>query len=419
MHGKSTKSALWTVEHAPKSVEEVAGNDEIRDFARQWAAEIQRGRKQQPLLLWGPPGVGKSALAISLANDAGWTVIETNAGDVRDKESLAKLLGVSNSSRGLFGEMRLILIDELDAAFDRGEIPALSQIIKEANQPIILTANDPWNPKLADLRSGCKMLEMRRVNSVAIAKVLDRIAHKENVAVARETASEIASRVKGDVRAAVNDLQALCEGTGEGQAVASAGSSFAFYREREEGVFDAVRNVFKSRSFNDALHAGDNVDEDLETLVEYISENIVKEYFDHELPMAMAWLSKSDVYAGRVRRRRHYELMKYQRALALAGVGASKDSVHEGFVAYSYPRSLKMLSTTKKSRNAISSIAAKIACRTHSSSYEAKRSTLPLLAHVLTKEKAAGALGLNDEEAAALRAFYEPIEGKAPKRKKR
>src|SRR3989344_3293842 len=118
---------MWTVKYAPRSVDEIAGNDEPKALVKKWALEWGRGKRQKPLLVSGPSGVGKTEWAHASAIEFGWTLVESGSSDVRNEKSLQKHFGLG-ASAGLAG-VRLLLIDDLDSVFDRGEVPAMLELL--------------------------------------------------------------------------------------------------------------------------------------------------------------------------------------------------------------------------------------------------------------------------------------------------
>src|SRR3989344_4330822 len=137
----------WFRKYYPKSLNEVSGQNEAVDAAKKFISNYKPGGKA--LLLFGPPGVGKTCLVYALANELNLELMEVNASDVRTKESLNSIVGSSSLQASLFGRSKLILIDELDglSGGDRGGVQELARLIESSKFPIIITANDPYDYK--------------------------------------------------------------------------------------------------------------------------------------------------------------------------------------------------------------------------------------------------------------------------------
>lgn len=356
--------ALWTRKYAPSSLSGVAGNEDAKEEIRKWALEAERGKKGRPLLIYGAVGIGKTALANALAREMGWDVLETNASDLRDAETLKKIYGMAATGTGLFGNRRLILIDEIDSVSDRQEFATLQQIVKESTQPIIFIANDVWDQKLSGLRFGCKQVELRKINSASIRKRLAEIASEENIPDG-EKAEEIAKNSSGDIRGALNDLQ----GTQQMEKF----DATRFGRDREENIFEAVRTVFKTMNYAHATDAGENYNtQEFDMFMKWIEENVPLEYEkEGEIAQAMQWLSRADVFKGRIRRGQHWGFLKYANALATAGVALSKEETYRKFSKYQFPSAIRVMGQTKKSREMLKGIKQKVARKLHISMDEA------------------------------------------------
>ncbi len=345
---------LWTDQHAPQILDDIVGNAESITQIKTWALDWQRGKKQKALLLHGPPGTGKTAAARALAQEMGWVLLETNASDLRDAENVRKIVGLASATGTLFGEKRLVLFDEVDGAFDRGEVPALLKIVTDAVQPILLTANDVWEPKLAALRASTVRVEFKKVAKYDVKKALVRIAEKES---RTDDLAPYLENAKGDVRSAIIDFQ----------------SGHPSQRQREENVFDGIRHLFKAKSFQEALGAHDDSAIDFDLFFRWIEENIPLEYEDpKDQARAFDALSRASVFGARIRRRQDWDLLKFQRAMALGGVACAKADVYRKFTPYRFPAYVKALSQSQKSRGALKSAARKAGVKLNCSIRKAK-----------------------------------------------
>ena len=369
---------LWTVKHAPKTIDEIAGNDEAKTAIKKWALEWSRGKRQKPLLVYGPSGVGKTSLARAMAGEFGWILVETGSSEVRSTDGLQKQFGES-SMQGLFGK-RLLFIDDLDSVFDRGETQGLMALMENAAQPLLLCANDIWDPKLAKIREECVKVELKKINKTSLKKTLNVIAEKEKTSGLENAVEEIAENSSGDLRAAIIDLQ----------------SGTISEREREQDVFKNLIAVFKG-SFNEALETSPH---DFDLFMRWVEENIPIEYETAgDVAEAFQWFSKADVFRGRVAKRQDYGLMLYARALTLGGVASAKKQPYKKFSRYQFPSLLKSLSRSKGERQGLKQISLKAAAKLHCSSKQALETLLVL------PKKSLDSLEFTEDEKAILEAL--------------
>lgn len=164
------------------------------------------------VLLSGPPGIGKSSAAKIMCSELGFEVLETNASDTRNKNSIQNMLkdlssntsldyfslgGIKraneNSNAMIFGgaskKKSVIIMDEVDGvgAGDRGGIAALIAVIKQSKTPIICICNDRMNKKLASLVNHCLDLKFMKPTKEQIIKRLRRITFDQNLEIPRAT----------------------------------------------------------------------------------------------------------------------------------------------------------------------------------------------------------------------------------------
>ncbi len=399
-------SQLWPDKYAPKKEEEFIGNSEIVRHAIEWAKEWQRAEKQPPLLLWGQTGSGKTALAYLVAGLFRWNIVELNSSDLRSKDVIEKVVGAASQNASFFGVRRLILLDEVDALTrdDRGGASAISSIIKETSNPIILTANDIFADKsVSALRFVCKTFEFKKINYVSMAARLREILGAEGVVFDEEAVKELARSSGGDMRSALLDLQTLSvSGPVAMESVRSLGS-----REREQKVFSVMKAIFKSTDFGEVREMRSATDLSSDMLFNWVDENIPRQYAHaNDVALAFDRLSRADMFNGRIMRRQYWGFLRYSSELSAEGVALAKEKPSHDFVMYQFPGLLSMLSRTSGQRALRKELGKKIGKKMHSSSHEIIARDLPYLRAIAHRREnavsLAAACDLDEKEIAFL-----------------
>jgi replication factor C large subunit len=355
---------LYTDKYAPKRLDDVIGNSDRVEHIKQWLLRWLSGKKAKPLLLWGPPGIGKTSIAYALKQDYELEIVEMNASELRNKKRVERVLGGSSLASTLFGKMRLVLIDDADVLAgrkDSGGSSAITKFLKDFPCPIIVTATDIWDKKFAPIRNECEKIEMKRINKASVRKMLKHVAKQEKLDASEEKINSIAENAHGDLRAALNDLQSL----------------FSSARFHEKDVFQVVREILKARTYRDAKDAIRG-DIDYGSIKLWIDENIPYEYQSREdVAAAYESLSRADIFDGRIRKT-NWGLMRYSIDLSVAGVALAKNGVYRHFTKYAFPSYLRKMAQTVERRAMLKSIGRKIGSRVHSNAKDALE-YLPLL----------------------------------------
>ncbi|MDD4468032.1 MAG: replication factor C large subunit [Candidatus ainarchaeum sp.] len=362
-HHHVMDATLFTDKYSPSKFEEFIGNVEIVDRVIEWANAWKEGKKQKPILLFGNPGTGKTALALMVAKEFNWQLFEMNSSDLRDKESIEKIVGAAISNSSLFSSKRLILLDEVDAisSRDRGGSSAILSVLKEANNPIILTANDAFDKKLSSIRPTCEVLEFKKINYLSIAKRLREICSLEGIEFDEEAIKEIAKNSAGDFRSALLDIQSLSP-----KITLDSVKALSF-RERKEKIFPVMSKIFKGKSISEIKEAVDSVDVSIDLMNLWIEENIPKQFDFIDTANAFNIFSKADIFNGRIMNRQHWGFLKYSIFLSTCGVGLSRRKDYNFFQPLSFPTLLSSLSKSSSLREIRKSIALKIGEKIHCS----------------------------------------------------
>ena len=389
MERTESRNIPWIIKYRPRTLKEVIGNKEGIRKVVEWLKSWEAGPpKKRALLIYGPPGVGKTVAVEAASRDLNLELIESNASDYRRNSDIKSFAGLASQYSTLTGRRRVILLDEIDGisgSIDRGGLKAILSVIENTRCPIVLTANEIFDPRFLPLRDRCLLIEFKRPSVREIVSHLRRICLLEGIEADERALRYIAEKCNGDVRSALNDLQAAAQGL---TRLTMEDVLWLGYRNRKEDVFKVLRTIFYSKNCITVKQAVDRTNLDLDMLFEWIYEN-VPYHFDSpfELSEAMEALALADLYRKRIRRTQSWSLLRYVIDLMTAGVALSRVGRTGRWVPFRFPQRIKLLSSTKKSRELLSKIGSRIGEKCHVSSRVAVRDILPYLRVIFQNDR--------------------------------
>jgi len=320
--------------YRPVKYENLIGQDKAVFEVRVFLKEFNSKAKKKAIVLWGPAGTGKTSLALAAAHESNSEIFELNSSDLRNRAKLEEILKPASKQSSLFKKKKILLVDEVDGVTgtDIGGIPELIRIIQKSSHPVIITGNDVWQSKLAPLRQKCKLIEMKPLRSGLIEDILKRICEREGVKENIHFLRQIAIKSQGDLRAALNDLQAY---TIEKDFV---NLDELEKRKKEDNIFNILRLLFKERQ--DFRNLFDSTNMSLDEILLWIEENIPKEYKNETLARAYIALANADRFRGRIYRQQFWRFLVYQSLFQSAGISYAKlkNQARPGFTKYERPK---------------------------------------------------------------------------------
>jgi putative ATPase len=194
----------------PQRLEELLGQDEILK-PESPLGRMLHARRLASLILWGPPGCGKTTLARLLARELGEPLLALSAvmsgvADVRAAFKEARKLRAG-------GRRPILFIDEIHR-FNRAQQDGLLHEVEDGTVTLIgATTENPSFALVAALVSRCHVVVMQRLPEDALLKLLERAeVHLGHVLPLSEAARRrLAELADGDGRYLVNMVESLAD----------------------------------------------------------------------------------------------------------------------------------------------------------------------------------------------------------------
>ena len=410
----------WVEKYRPKSFADVVNQEEAKyvlaswicarfrapkDFCTRWAKKKDREiLDARAILLAGPPGVGKTTLVHALAREIGYELIELNASDVRTAERLKEVVGRGLREGSLFGYGgKIVLFDEVDGLHvkeDAGGLEAIIEIVENSKVPIVMTANNPYDPRFRPLRDISLVVNLKRLSEEEVVEVLRRICASEGAKCEEEALRSIAKSSLGDLRAAINDLQMYLSGGRKALTVDDI--KRVGERNPQLSMFEILDRVYRARWFDEARAISFNPSFDWEQYFIWATETIPVVYKEVEtISVAYDRLSKADMFIGRIKRTQEWELLPYALELALGGVSQIKNKPRlPPFIKYGFPQRLLILAKSREARKRRDALVEYLAQNLHVSKSYVKSEVIYVLGALAKSdpkivERLSKALGIN------------------------
>ena len=250
----------------PRTLEEFIGQEELLGPRKPLRTQIERDDLSS-MLLWGPPGCGKTTLARVIAKSTRADFIPFSAVLAGIKE-IKEVMAKAESARS-YGLRTIVFVDEVHR-FNRAQQDAFLPHVEAGNILLIgATTENPSFEVIAPLLSRMRVYVMKALTRDQIVELLRRALAdpvrglgKENVEAPEEVLDRIAILGNGDARSAYNTLEALVMGTtpdADSRRVLSQArledvlqKKFLLYDKSGEEHFNLISALHKSVRNSDA-----------------------------------------------------------------------------------------------------------------------------------------------------------------------
>ncbi|PSQ10418.1 replication factor C small subunit [Halobacteriales archaeon QS_5_70_15] len=261
---------VWIEKYRPQRLEDVVGHEHITERLRSYI-----DRDDLPHLLFaGPAGVGKTTASLAIAKEIygeEWqeNFLELNASDERGIDVVRdRIKSFARSSFGGF-DYRIIFLDEADALTSDAQ-SALRRTMEQFsnNTRFILSCN--YSSQIIDpIQSRCAVFRFSPLGDEAVEEQVREIAVAEGIELADGGVEALVYAADGDMRKAINGLQAaaVLGGTVDEEAVYAITSTARPEEIREmvrlalDGEFTAARAELDELLVESGIAGDDIIDQ--------------------------------------------------------------------------------------------------------------------------------------------------------------
>ena len=300
---------MWSEKYRPQDLTDLIGNEDARKFFVEWFGKWKIGTK--PLLLVGPPGIGKTTLANIAGKNFGYDMISLNASDVRNKKNIQEILEPVLGNQTVLGKP-MIFVDEVDGVHGRsdyGGVEALINILKEPTVPIILAANNDSSDKMKKIKKTVKTISLRPLPPRLLRLYLNMVLAKEHVHINPGRLINLILESNGDIRSMLNSAQALVTG-------------FEPLTERTFESLDVEEGInafYKAQSIDEARAVLYSMRIDpREKINAFYSSIITSNISNLELEKFLQVISEADMLYGRIMKTQQWRLLRYLDSILLS-----------------------------------------------------------------------------------------------------
>ncbi len=254
---RQAESAPLAVRLRPRTLDELVGQRHVLGEGSALRLAIEEDRPPS-MILFGPPGTGKTTLARIVAERTGGVFEELSAVSAR-VDDVRAVIARARDRLGGNGLRTILFIDEIHR-FNKAQQDSVLHAVEDGLVTLIgATTENPYFEVNSALLSRCTVVELHALSEDELAEIVRRGAAELDATVSADVAALVAARAGGDARAALQILQ-LAEATarsegaaiGEGHVLDASRKRPLLYDRKGDQHYDFASAFIKSLRGGDA-----------------------------------------------------------------------------------------------------------------------------------------------------------------------
>jgi len=219
MHDRMKKEAPLAARMRPRTLDEFSGQEHIVGPGKLLRRAIETDRLFSSIILWGPPGTGKTTLAMVIANQTKMH-FETLSAVLAGKAELRVVIDQAIERRKLHNKRTILFVDEVHR-WNKAQQDALLPYVE--NGAVILigaTTENPYFEVISALVSRSRVFQMRPLEDEDVRRILDNALNDAErgygglqITIAEDAVQHLINVAGGDARNALNALELAVEST--------------------------------------------------------------------------------------------------------------------------------------------------------------------------------------------------------------